>query len=78
MDNISKLLDPAGAADYLRSRHGRRCSAAYLGKLRCIGGGPLFYKRMGLITYRPSDLDDWVEQVPLDGPYLRTSTRVSI
>lgn len=77
MQDAGKLLNPEGAADYLRSHHGRRCSAAYLGKLRCVGGGPLFYKRMGLVNYRTSDLDDWAEKLPLEGPYLRTSTRAS-
>ncbi len=33
----------------------------YLNKLRCLGGGPVFIKRGGLVRYAPADLDTWLE-----------------
>ncbi len=48
-------LDVKGAAQYTGF------TDAYLTKLRCTGGGPVFIKRNGTIRYDPDDLDDWLE-----------------
>ena len=77
MDDTVLLLCPAEAAKYLLAQHGRRCSASYLGKLRCVGGGPLFYKRRGMVAYRSADLDGWAKQAPVVGPYSRSSDRTA-
>ena len=49
-------LDTKGAAEY--TQH----SPKYLEKLRCVGGGPLFYKRAGgrAVRYKRTDLDAWL------------------
>jgi hypothetical protein len=36
-------------------------SRNYLEKLRCVGGGPVFIKRGGLVRYDPDDLDAWLD-----------------
>ena len=37
-------------------------SPTTLRKLRCIGGGPHFFKKGGKILYRKEDLIVWVEE----------------
>lgn len=48
------LLDVAQAANYVR-RAGQT-----LAKLRCIGGGPVFYKIGKNVYYKSADLDEWL------------------
>jgi hypothetical protein len=54
------LLTRDEAAAYIRERHKLRCTAGYLGKLACLGGGPL-YRRLDnrWALYDPADLDVW-------------------
>jgi hypothetical protein len=60
------------ASDYLRERHGIRRTAATLAKLRCVGGGPSFYKVGRDVIYNVSDLDAWAGKVK-SGPLASTS-----
>jgi len=48
-------VDVRGAAAYTGFGEG------YLSKLRCIGGGPVFIKRNGVVRYDLADLDAWLE-----------------
>ena len=47
------------AAKYIADRHGIPCSPKTLAKLRCIGGGPAFYKAGRIPLYADEDLDAW-------------------
>lgn len=47
------------AAKYIADRHGFPCSPKTLAKLRCIGGGPAFYKAGRIPLYADEDLDAW-------------------
>ena len=67
------LLVPNDAAAHVRQKHGRRCTAKYLAKLRSAGGGPLFYRRLGMIGYRETDLDAWAAHPRTLGPFARSS-----
>lgn len=51
-----EYLKPAEAAEYLQ------VSEAYLAKLRCQGGGPVFVA-LGrrAVRYKRSDLDEWMK-----------------
>ncbi|HEY8578638.1 MAG TPA: helix-turn-helix domain-containing protein [Beijerinckiaceae bacterium] len=49
------LLDTVAAAAQLG------CSKALLEKMRTEGGGPEFVKFGGLVRYRPSALEAWVQ-----------------
>jgi hypothetical protein len=35
-------------------------SVSYLNKLRCGGGGPVFYKVGRAVLYAPTDLESWL------------------
>ena len=48
------LKDTHQAAAYLQ------CSASFLEKRRCFGGGPVYVRIGRAIRYRISDLDAWV------------------
>lgn len=36
------------------------CAPITLAKLRCHGGGPLFFKVGRSVRYAPADLDEWL------------------
>jgi DNA helicase HerA-like ATPase len=48
------LLDVSQTASYVRR------AAQTLAKLRCVGGGPLFYKIGKNVYYKRADLDEWL------------------
>ncbi len=50
------------AITYLKSFCGCNYSSAYLAKLRCVGGGPIFTKIGSSIFYYPTDLDSWIRE----------------
>ena len=60
------------AAAHLREL-GRRCSAGYLAKKRCLGTGPRFYKRNGQVAYTSADLEAWAENPGTRGPFTKAS-----
>lgn len=37
-------------------------SISQLNKLRCLGGGPAFYKLGAAVLYDPADLDAWLAE----------------
>lgn len=37
-------------------------SISTLNKMRCLGGGPVFYKLGAAVFYDPADLDAWVAE----------------
>ncbi|WP_454684898.1 helix-turn-helix transcriptional regulator [Ancylobacter moscoviensis] len=37
-------------------------SVSTLNKLRCLGGGPVFYKLGAAVFYNPADLDAWLAE----------------
>jgi hypothetical protein len=51
----AQLLDPTAAGNYvgLRPQH--------LAKLRCVGGGPRFFKLGRKVRYALSDLTEWCD-----------------
>lgn len=42
-----------------QAAHHLKMSPKALGKLRVVGGGPVFRKHGGHVLYKRSDLDDW-------------------
>jgi hypothetical protein len=50
-----------GASHYLLARWGIPIKASTLGKLRSIGGGPVFRRAGRWPIYEVSDLDTWAE-----------------
>lgn len=50
------MIKVAGAAERLG------LSISTLNKLRCLGGGPAFYKLGTAVFYDPADLDVWVAE----------------
>lgn len=63
IDSTPRLrrITAAYAAKYIRDTHGVPCSPKTLAKLRCIGGGPAFYKAGRVPLYAEEDLDAWAE-----------------
>ena len=57
---------------------GRRCSAGYLAKKRCLGTGPRFYKRNGQVAYTKADLETWAENPGTSGPFTKASDATSV
>ncbi len=56
MTNTSRILHPPhSAAKYVHS------TKAYLDKLRCVGGGPIYIKRGARVFYDQRDLDEWLD-----------------
>lgn len=55
MEITSSFLETAEAAAICR------LSPSYFAKLRCDGGGPLFFKFGRRVRYRPRDLIIWIE-----------------
>ncbi len=49
------ILNTIEASEYLN------CSASYLEKMRCFGGGPVYVKLGRSIRYRRSDIDKWLQ-----------------
>jgi hypothetical protein len=67
----TKYLRRDDAAHYVRTRHGLSCTAGYLAKLACQGGGPCFQRLDARVpVYTPEDLDDWAAS-RLSGPSQR-------
>jgi excisionase family DNA binding protein len=52
----SNLLTVQEAAKYLR------CGVSTLNKLRVSGGGPMYVKMHGRVTYKRDDLDRYIAQ----------------
>ena len=59
------------AAAFLRDR-GRRCTSAYLAKIRSLGTGPRFYRRNGQVAYKRADLEAYATP-PVEGPFSKAS-----
>ena len=55
----ASALDQAGAAAFLWAECGVKCSPMTLRKLRCVGGGPPFYKVMSRVFYDRDGLRAW-------------------
>jgi hypothetical protein len=53
-DRAARRLSVEDAADYCG------ISTAYLAKLRCAGGGPVFIKAGRRVVYSTDDLDEWL------------------
>jgi len=73
MPDPTDRLNTDDASAYIRERHGRRCSSAYLMKLRCLGKGPSFYRFNGQVVYEQSDLDNWAQNSGMRGPFKKAS-----
>jgi len=58
-EDLDKLRDTPGAAEFLRQR-GLKRSAATLEIQRCMGGGPVYLKIGRSIRYRERDLLDYL------------------
>jgi hypothetical protein len=72
---MTEWLSTDEAAAHLREL-GRRCSAGYLAKKRCLGTGPRFYKRNGQVAYMKADLETWAENpsiIRTSGPFTKAS-----
>jgi hypothetical protein len=60
--NTKPRLRRDSAAEYVRQKHGISCTAGYLAKLACMGGGPVFHKLDNRwVLYAEADLDAWAE-----------------
>lgn len=57
--NFPKFLSRDQAADYIRMRHGQRCSRSTLAHAAVSGNGPLFRLAGRYPVYLEEDLDDW-------------------
>jgi hypothetical protein len=53
-ERAASRLSVEDAADYCG------ISTAYLAKLRCVGGGPVFIKAGRRVLYSTDDLDEWL------------------
>jgi hypothetical protein len=56
---------PATPVQWLNARQASEytnLSPGHLARLRCLGGGPRYFKRIngGRVTYQLSDLNDWL------------------
>jgi len=49
-----KILPPPAAAEYLG------LSESMLAKMRCLGGGPIYFKLGRAVRYPQNDLDEWL------------------
>ena len=49
-----KILPPPAAAEYLG------LSESMIAKMRCLGGGPAYFKLGRAVRYRRDDLDEWL------------------
>jgi hypothetical protein len=67
--NTDPLLDTAGAAEYLQS------SIPTLERHRRVGLGPDFTKMGGIVRYRKSALDRYIEESTRSAPNLRRARR---
>lgn len=59
-DQLQNFLTRKQAAEYV-SGQGLRFAASTLGKLACVGGGPLFRKFGRTPVYLAPDLDAWIQ-----------------
>ena len=71
-EDDSGWLSNDEAAAYLREL-GRRCTAGYLQKIRCLGTGPRFYRRNGQVAYTKPDLASWAGNPETTGPFTKAS-----
>jgi hypothetical protein len=49
----------SNAARYIREKYGMPCSVAWLAKLACLGGGPVYRLAGRFPVYAVEDLDVW-------------------
>jgi hypothetical protein len=63
LDSIPQRLTRHQASTYLRRRYAIG-SYAYLTKLACEGGGPVFEKCGSVSLYLVADLDHWAQNRP--------------
>jgi hypothetical protein len=66
---VATRLDRDQASDYLYQKFGIVRAPVTLAKLRCLGGGPVFFKVGCRVYYRPADPDHWAASI--------TSTKVT-
>lgn len=66
-------LNTVGAAEFVRSISGGRCSPNWLVKLRSVGGGPPFQYFGRTPVYRVTDLADWVAGRKSDAAFASTA-----
>lgn len=55
-----RIFDPSGLVNFLTQEFNYRISEATLRKLRCVGGGPPFFKQGARVAYRESSSRAWV------------------
>lgn len=64
----------SNAAKYIREKYGMPCSTAWLAKLACLGGGPVYRLAGRFPVYPIRGLDEWA-LARLSAPRRSTSDR---